>query len=107
MRSPEPLTWRQVAPALPTAGHNARIVASEFSEKSKRHVFTHVCLDSSTPHRDSEAPAIFKGRWSKKFQYKREASCVTINSLRMKDEIVFFHAYEKHAVASVSLGRVY
>ena len=90
MRSPEPLTWRQVAPALPTAGHNARIVASEFSQRSKRHVFTHVCLDSSTPHRDSEAPAIFKGRWSKKLQYKREASCVTRNSLRMKDEIVLF-----------------
>ena len=64
--------------------HNARIVASEFSQRSKRHVFTHVCLDSSTPHRDSEAPAIFKGRWSKKLQYNREASCVTRNSLRMK-----------------------
>ena len=77
-------------PSLHTAGHNARIVASEFSQRSKRHVFTHVCLDSSTPHRDSEAPAIFKGRWSKKLQYKREASCVTRNSLRMKDVIVLF-----------------
>ena len=29
VRSPEPLTWRQVAPALPKAGHGAQIVASE------------------------------------------------------------------------------
>ena len=39
MRSPEPLTWRQVAPALPKAGHGARIVASEISEGWMRDVF--------------------------------------------------------------------
>ena len=32
VRSPEPLTWRQVAPALPKAGHGARIVTCEISE---------------------------------------------------------------------------
>ena len=39
VRSPEPLTWRQVAPALPKAGHGARIVASEISEGWMRDVF--------------------------------------------------------------------
>ena len=39
VRSPEPLTWRQVASALPKAGHGARIVASEISEEWMRDVF--------------------------------------------------------------------
>ena len=39
VRSPEPLTWRQVAPALPKAGHGARIVASEISEGWMRDTF--------------------------------------------------------------------
>ena len=39
VRSPEPLTWRQVAPALPKAGHGARIVASEISEGWMRDIF--------------------------------------------------------------------
>ena len=37
--SPEPLTWRQLAPALPMAEHGARIVASKISEGWMRDVF--------------------------------------------------------------------
>ena len=47
VRSPEPLTWRQIVPALPKAGHNAWVVASEISERWMRDVFDpplHSCL---------------------------------------------------------------
>ena len=60
--------------------------------------FTHVCLDSSTPHRDSETTAKFCRKMVKEAPVQARSQCcmhfgnglivVTRNSLRMKDEIV-------------------
>ena len=87
--------------------------------------FTHVCLDSWTPHRDSEAPADFCRKIVQKLQYKREAICVLFAFWKWFDrcaqntdagvefpsemnEIVLpMFQCVRHAVASVSLGRVY